>query len=39
VGEIVLKLLVIDQDDSLKTMNVQSAGPACPGVPGPAEDK
>jgi len=39
VGEIVLKLLVIDQDESLKTMNVQSAGPTGPGGSGPVEDK
>ncbi len=33
VGEIILKLLVIDQDESLKTMNVK------PAEPGPAEEK
>jgi len=36
VGEIVLKLLVIDQDESLKTMNVR---PSVPAGSGPAEDK
>lgn len=39
VGEIILKLLVIDQDESLKTMNVPPAEQAGSGCPRPAEDK